>query len=221
MLANSTQCLSIEPFVAQKEGPAYSYRQERRPGKEPLRRPDTGKHKLGDSRLHLPLPGREEVGVGMFKSVFLAWAQLPSALCVANLPPPDQQFRGRSSASEEIIMDKDEHSDGRGSLLSVTPAFRRLSQESLKFSYPGLHRRPCLVIKRERIRRKSAYLDGKKCEKKKLRRPITKDKTLPHNCFHQRELLGKQIGWDGTQTTINLQGRSLSINHMCHIQQPT
>lgn len=42
---------------------------------------------------------------------------------------------------------------------------------------------------------------GKKWEKK-LRRPITKDKTLPHNYFHQRELLGKHIGWDGTQTPI-------------------
>lgn len=100
MLANSTQCLSIEPFVAQKEGPAYSYRQEWRPGKEGLRRPDTGKYRLKDSRLHLPLLGQEDVGVAMSKSVFLAWAQLPSALCVANLPPPGRQFRGRSSASE-------------------------------------------------------------------------------------------------------------------------
>ena len=29
MLANNIQCLSTEPFVVQKEGPAHSYRQER------------------------------------------------------------------------------------------------------------------------------------------------------------------------------------------------
>lgn len=30
VLANNTQCLSTEPFVVQKEGLAFSYKQERR-----------------------------------------------------------------------------------------------------------------------------------------------------------------------------------------------
>lgn len=60
------------------------------------------------------------------------------------------------------MMDKEEHSDGRGSLLSVTPAPRRLRQESQKFSYPGLHSRPCLVMKREMIKRNQHTLMGEK-----------------------------------------------------------